>query len=79
MHPFALEATLYIALFLSIPALWWIFSTLGEILGKILFPGKIIEITYTDDEDRVVTSRCALDDDDELVRALLRVKGEVKF
>ncbi len=79
MNPIVLEATLYIAMVLSIPALWWIFSTLGEILGKILFPGKIIEITHTDDEGRVVTSRCALDDDDELVRALLRVKGEVKF
>lgn len=73
MEPIVLEAILWICLILGSPAIYWAFSTLAQIVAKLVLPGKIVEISYENDSGHVVTSRLCLDDDDELVRVLLQV------
>lgn len=73
MDPKVLEAILWICLILGSPAVYWAFSTLAQIVASLVFPGKIVDITYEDDSGHVVTSRLCLDDNDELVKVLLQV------
>lgn len=75
MEPILIEALMWITLLLATPAIWWVFRTVGEILGQVLFPGKIIEIKYEDDDGQIVVTKVNLDDDDELVKVLLRAKN----
>lgn len=72
MDPILLEAILWICLIIGSPAIYWAFSILGQLFVKLILPGKIVEVTYEDDNGHVVTSKLHLEDDDELVRVLLQ-------
>lgn len=76
MEPVLIEAFMWIALLISTPAIWWVFSTLGTILGEAFFRGKVVEIKYEDDQGKVVSKKIHLDDDDELVKVLLRARKQ---
>lgn len=76
MDPIILEALIWASLVLSTPAIWWAFSMFGQIITGLLFPGKVVEITYEDQTGQIVTSRLNLDDDDELVKILMKAKDK---
>lgn len=76
MEPVLIEAFMWIALLISTPAIWWVFSTVGTILGEVFFPGKVVEIKYEDDQGEIVIKKINLDDDDELVKVLLCAKKQ---
>lgn len=73
--PIILEAIMWAATILSLPAIWWAFSLVGEYLGRILFPTKTITLTVI--EDGVETKQTInLEDTDALVDAILSMKGK---
>lgn len=73
--PIILEAIMWAATILSLPAIWWAFSLVGAYLGRILFPAKTITLTVI--EDGVETNQTiSLEDSDALVDAILNMEGK---
>lgn len=76
MDPILIESMMWIMLILSTPVIWWVFRVLGEGLGRLFFPGKLIELRIVDGKD-VKQLRFLADNDDELVKTLLEIQRSV--
>lgn len=72
-EPIILEALMWVAVILSLPAIWWAFSVLGTAIGRVLFARKVITLTVIDNG---VEKKQAvyLEDTDALVQAILNMK-----
>lgn len=74
-EPVILKAIMWIAVLLSLPAIWWAFSVIGSALAKVLFPQKVIMLTVV--EGGIEKKKAVrLDDTDALVQAILNMKGK---
>lgn len=73
--PIILEALMWVAFILSLPAIWWAFSVIGTVVGRVLLTRKVINLTVVEDgiEKRQIIS---LDETDALVQAILNMKGK---
>lgn len=72
-EPVILETLMWVAIFLSLPAIWWVFGVIGEAVGRFLFPSKTITLTVIENgEER--TKTISLEDTDALVEAILSMK-----
>lgn len=75
-NPIILELIMWgAAILLSLPAIWWAFSLVGEFLGRIIFPKKHITIIVIEN-DVETTQTVSLEDTDALVDAILNMKGK---
>ena len=71
--PIVLEAFMWVAVFLSLPAVWWVFSVIGTAIGRVIFSPKYISLTVIENGTEF-KKKIYLDDTDELVKAVLSMK-----
>ncbi len=69
-EPVILEALMWVAVILSLPAVWWAFGVIGKVACKTLFTSKTITLTII--KNGVPHEQTIyLEDTDELVKAIL--------
>lgn len=68
-----LKAFMWVAILLSLPAIWWVFQVAGEAVARFFFPGKTITLTVIENGVEH-TQTISLEDTDALVKAILSAK-----
>ena len=71
--PIVLEAIMWVAMLLSLPAVWWVFSVIDTAIGRVIFSPKYISLTVIENGTEF-KKKIYLDDTDELVKAVLSMK-----
>lgn len=71
--PIILKALMWVAIILSLPSISWAFRVIGEVVARLLFPGKTITLTIIENGAEHQQT-IYLKDTDALVEAILSMK-----
>ncbi|END5526343.1 hypothetical protein ABMC86_001983 [Vibrio vulnificus] len=69
-----LHIMMVVGVFMLTPYIFRVFALFGKYLGMKFNPTTTVELEYTDADGHVRSKIVKLDDDDELVQALLNLK-----
>ncbi|MFM2590057.1 hypothetical protein [Vibrio sp. TBV020] len=69
-----LHIIVVVGVILSTPYIFRVFALLGKYIGMKLYPTTTVELEYKGADGLLQTKIVKLDDDDELVQALIKLK-----